>query len=71
MRNDACIIYMTTMGGSTQSFRKTKDGWVQKSGKGRLYRMTAEQVISHILPVLAGKKGVTIRVKHRTEYAEK
>ena len=63
MRNSQCTIIFTTKGGSKQTIRKTTDGWIQKSGKGNLYKMTAEQVLTHLLPVLAGKKGVTLKVK--------
>jgi len=64
MRNSECVIYMTTKGGSTQTFRRDKIGWTQKSSKGIVRRMTAEQLLSHLLPPLAAKKPlVTIRVK--------
>lgn len=53
MKNDECTIYIITKNGSTQSFRKEKDGWKQTSSKGIIRSCTAEQVISHILPPLA------------------
>ena len=53
MKNDECTIYIITKKGSTQSFRKDKDGWKQTSSKGIVRKCTAEQVLSHILPPLA------------------
>ena len=53
MKNDECTIYIITKNGSTQSFRKDKDGWKQTSSKGIVRSCTAEQVLSHILPPLA------------------
>ena len=55
MKNDECIIYMTTKGGSTQIYRKDKDGWKQKSSKGIVRKMTAEQLLSHLLPALTAE----------------
>ena len=53
MKNNECTIYIITKNGSTQSFRKEKDGWKQTSSKGVVRSCTAEQVLSHILPPLA------------------
>lgn len=65
MKNTECIIYMITKHGSTQIYRKDKFGWTQKSSKGIVRRMTAEQFLSHLLPALTpGYKGkVTIKVE--------
>ena len=53
MKNDECTIYIITKNGSTQSFRKDKERWKQTSSKGIVRSCTAEQVLSHILPLLA------------------
>jgi hypothetical protein len=53
MKNDECTIFIITKNGATQSFRKEKDVWIQKSSKGIIRNCTAEQVLSHILPALA------------------
>ena len=55
MKNDECIIYMMTKGGSTQVYKKDKKGWTQKSSRGIVRRMTAEQFLSHLLPALTSK----------------
>lgn len=67
MRNDECVIYMITKNGSTQVYRRDKKGWTQKSSRGIVRRMTAEQFLSHLLPALTKEyKGkVTIRVEPR------
>ena len=65
MKNDECVLYMITKHGSTQTYRRDKIGWTQKSSKGIVRRMTAEQLLSHLLPALTAEyKGkVTIRVE--------
>ena len=57
MKNDECIIYFVTKGGSKQIWYKDKKGWKQKSGAGTIRCVTAEQLVSHLLPPLT--KGTT------------
>ncbi len=73
MKNTECIIYMITKRGSKQIYRRDKRGWTQKSSKGIVRRMTAEQLLSHLLPPLtAERKGnPTIVVKRITKAKEK
>ncbi len=55
MKNNECTIYISTkQGGYTQKYRKEKDTWTQTSPDGRVRTLTAEQLLSHILPSLAG-----------------
>jgi hypothetical protein len=43
-----------------------KAGWLKVSASGRTFRMTAEQVLNHILPAVAHiKPNLTIKVKYR------
>lgn len=63
MKNTECTIYISTKNGRTQTFRRGKNGWIQKSSVGKIYPMTAEQVLSHILPLLAGKSSANLKVK--------
>lgn len=63
MKNSDCTIYIITKNGKTQTFRKLKNGWVQKSSAGKIYQMTAEQLLSHILPPLAGVSKGVLKVK--------
>ena len=67
MKNNECVVYMTTKGGSTQVYKKDKLGWTQKSSKGIVRRMTAEQFLSHLLPALtsAYKNKVWLRVERK------
>ncbi|MGD0716579.1 MAG: hypothetical protein ABR979_00735 [Halobacteriota archaeon] len=65
MKNTACTIYITTIRGGTQSYRKGKNGWTQTSPNGIVRPLSAEQVLSHILPLLAaGNQGhLSVRVE--------
>ena len=53
MKNTECTIYITTKRGYTQTYRKGKNDWTQTSPNGAVRPMTAEQLLSHILPPLA------------------
>ena len=53
MKNNECTIYISTRRGSTQTYRKVGDCWTQTTAKGVVRPMTAEQLLSHILPPLA------------------
>jgi hypothetical protein len=65
MKNTQFKINLILKSGKVQSFRKKKDGWEQTSTAGRLHPATAEQVLNHMLPVLAKKKkNVTLEVKY-------
>jgi hypothetical protein len=65
MKNSECTIYIMLKDRCMIKFRKGKEGWVLTSSNGNVYRCTAEQMISHLLPALAGLKGshVTVRVE--------
>lgn len=64
MRNSECTIYITTSRGWRQSYRREKDGWTQTCPNGKVRPVTAEQLLSHILPPLAagnsGRAVVTV-----------
>ena len=62
MKNTDCTIYIETKN-SKQIYKRDKKGWTQKSSKGIVRRMTAEQLLSHILPPLAGKSKGKLSVK--------
>ncbi len=53
MRNSDYIIRITTKRGRAWSYRKENDGWTQTAPTGVIRRMTAEQLLSHLLPALA------------------
>ena len=61
MRNDECTIYIITKNGWKQVYKKDKNRWLQITN-GVKRRMTSEQFISHILPVIAwNKNGINYR----------
>ena len=65
MKNSECTIYITTTHGWTQRYRKEKHGWTQIGPSGVVRPLTAEQVLSHLLPRLAaGQPGhIGVRVE--------
>ena len=64
MKNEECVIYIVTRtGGVLQSYHKTKDGWIQTSRNGAVRHCTAEQLLSHILPPLAGISPAQVKVE--------
>ena len=54
MKNNECTIYITTKYGYVQKYHKEKNGWTQTSPNGKVRLFSAEQLLSHILPSLAG-----------------
>lgn len=64
MKNDECIIYVyNNKGRIMQSYRKIGDTWTQTThSNGRIRTMTAEQLLSHILPPLAGVSVAKLKV---------
>src|SRR5206468_3652735 len=40
----------------TERYYRDKTGWLKVSARGRTFPMTAEQVLNHVLPALAGIK---------------
>ena len=63
LANDKYIILISTKN-FTERYYRDKTGWLKISARGRTFRMTAEQVLNHILPVLAGIKPNIITVEH-------
>ena len=49
----------------TERYYRDKKGWVKVSARCRKFRMTAEQVLNHLLPALAGlKPNFSVKVEH-------
>lgn len=64
LTNDSYVILIGTKN-FTERYYRDKDGWLKVSARGRKFRMTAEQVLNHVLPALAGiKPKLTIKVDH-------
>jgi hypothetical protein len=65
LTNDQYIISMGTKN-FTEKYYRDEKGWVKISAKGNKFRMTAEQVLNHLLPAVAGvKKGLVWEVVYR------
>jgi hypothetical protein len=51
MKNDECTIYFVLKSGWKQKYKKINGQWTQTTN-GIVRKMTAEQLLSHILPAL-------------------
>ena len=66
LTNDSYVILIGTKN-FTERYYRDKNGWLKISARGRRFRMTAEQVLNHVLPGLAGiKPNLTIKVEYHT-----
>ena len=63
MKNSECTIYIMLKDRWLQKFRKEKDSWSLTSSNGVVRSCSAEQLLSHMLPPLAGIKGKHVTVK--------
>lgn len=71
LTNDTYVILISTKSSAERYFRD-KIGWLKVSTRGRTFRATAEQVLNHVLPALAGvKPNLSIKVKHRDGHSRK
>ncbi len=63
LTNESYVISIGTKN-FTERYYRDKTGWVKESARGNTFRATAEQVLNHVLPVLAGvKPDITIAVE--------
>ncbi len=70
LTNDSYAIFIGTKN-FTERYFKDKKGWVKISARGNKFRMTAEQVLNHLLPAAAGvKKNIILEVKHKESRKE-
>jgi hypothetical protein len=64
VKNIDYIICISTKPGSTWTYRKEKNSWTQTTPAGKVRELSAEQLLSHILPPIANDQpGVTVEVK--------
>ncbi len=64
LTNDSYTILIGTKNFTERYYRDEK-GWLKISARGRSFRMTAEQVLNHLLPAVAGiKKNLILKVEH-------
>lgn len=56
----------------TETYYREEKGWVKVSAKGNKFRMTAEQLLNHLLPAIAGvKPSVVWKVEYKYDKVEK
>lgn len=64
LTNDSYTIYIGTKN-FTEKYFKDENGWHKISAKGKEFRMTAEQVLNHLLPAISGiKPSIIYKVEH-------
>lgn len=67
LTNESYVIWIGTKR-FTERYYRDERGWLKVSARGRTFRMTAEQVLNHVLPALAGiKPHVAIKVEHHED----
>jgi len=65
LKNTNYIIYVGNKN-FTEKYYKDKNGWLKISARGRKFRMTAEQLLNHLLPAFAGiKTNLTVKIKSK------
>lgn len=65
LTNERYVIRLSTKN-FTERYYRDEAGWVKESSRGRVFRASAEQVLNHLLPALAGvKPGLAVTVEHR------
>jgi hypothetical protein len=67
LTNDSYVISMGTKN-FTETYFKDEKGWVKVSAKGNKFRMTAEQLLNHLLPAISGvKPGILWKVEYKDD----
>lgn len=67
LANDSYVVLIGTRN-FTERYYRDEIGWVKVSARDREHRASAEQVLNHLLPVLAGlKPGVNVKVEHNDD----
>jgi len=65
LTNDRYMILIRTKH-FTERYYREKAGWLKVSASGRTFRMTAEQILNHVLPAVTGiKANLTIKMQLR------
>ena len=64
LTNDSYTIRIGTKN-FTERYYRDKKGWLKVSARGKTFRMTAEQVLNHLLPAISGiKPNLTVKVEY-------
>lgn len=65
LTNNSYTILLSTKN-FTERYYRDKKGWLKVSARGRKFRMTAEQVLNHLLPALSGiKPNLILKVEYK------
>jgi hypothetical protein len=65
LTND-CYLITLQFNSGVEHYYRDGDRWTKLTARGRRMPATAEQVMNHLLPALAGvKPGIEVRVLHR------
>lgn len=65
-KNSDYVIYITTKHGRGGRYVKEDGGWTQTASTGVVRTLSAEQLLSHLLPPLAADQpGLGVRVERR------
>ncbi len=66
LKNNTYVIFISNATGTVvERYYRDEEGWFKVSARGRRFRATAEQVLNHVLPAVAGVNPRTmIRVEH-------
>jgi hypothetical protein len=65
LTNDSYTILISTKN-FTERYYRDKKGWIKVSARDNVFRMTAEQVLNHLLPALSGiKPNLTVKVDRK------
>lgn len=71
MKNTDYLIYITTKHGRTWKYLKDGKGWTQTTPTGVVRRLTAEQLLSHLLPPLAADQPwLSVKVEGYRRYSK-
>jgi hypothetical protein len=63
VKNSDCTVYSMSRRGWMQKYRREKEGWIQTRSNGTGCPCNAEQLLSHLLPIMTGIKGPQFTVK--------
>jgi hypothetical protein len=71
LSNDCYVIQLGTRN-FTERYYREAGGWVKISARGRKFALTAEQLLNHLLPAIAGvKPSLRWQVDHDPSRAQK
>ena len=67
LTNDSYTILIGTKN-FTERYYRDKKGWLKVSARGKTFRMTAEQVLNHLLPAVSGiKSNLKVKVEYNNQ----